>query len=220
MPIARINSSLVYFAHVPKCAGTAVEDYLRARFGALGMLNRSYLRFHEQHRWTSSSPQHVDVAALENIFPEDFFSAQFAVVRNPIDRIVSVFRYQRDIEGTIAAETEFLDWLKSLESLRAQDPYYLDNHTRPAVDIVPHNAEVFKLEDGLGKVVEWIDEIAGDSEGPRNIGTKNTYLTRIVETGKPAGRAPEISNAERDVIAQIFAQDFERFGYAVDNVPA
>jgi len=217
VPIARINSSLVYFAHVPKCAGTAVEDYLRVRFGTLGMLNRSYLRFHEQHRWTSSSPQHVDVAALESIFPEDFFTAQFAVVRNPIDRIVSVFRYQRDIEGTIAADVGFLDWLNSLENLRAEDPYYLDNHTRPAVDIVPPSAKIFKLEDGLQQVVDWIDEIAGDSDGPRTIGTKNTYLTRIVETGKPAGRAPEITEIERDVIARLYAQDFERFGYATEK---
>jgi len=36
MPIFRINDQLHYFAHVPKCGGSAVETYLTRRFGPLG----------------------------------------------------------------------------------------------------------------------------------------------------------------------------------------
>jgi hypothetical protein len=42
----RTGRGLYYFAHVPKCAGTAVEDYLGRRFGGrnLALLDpRHYL---------------------------------------------------------------------------------------------------------------------------------------------------------------------------------
>ena len=54
MPIVRINSKLVYFAHVPKCAGSAVERYLAARFGPLGFLDSTYLKMRKSRRWNNT----------------------------------------------------------------------------------------------------------------------------------------------------------------------
>jgi hypothetical protein len=43
MPIFRVNEKIVFFCHVPKCAGTAVNLYLQARFGKLAFIRDGYL---------------------------------------------------------------------------------------------------------------------------------------------------------------------------------
>ena len=54
MPLFRTECKIVYYAHVPKCGGIAVENYLTGRFGALAFFNKSYLAIEEKNRWTKS----------------------------------------------------------------------------------------------------------------------------------------------------------------------
>jgi hypothetical protein len=61
MPFFRINSDLHYSCHVPQCGGVSVESYLQDRFGELAFQNSKFYRRPEGHRWTKTSPQHVDV---------------------------------------------------------------------------------------------------------------------------------------------------------------
>jgi hypothetical protein len=101
MPIARIGSKLVYFAHVPKCAGSAVERYLEQRFGPMAFRDPAFYEQEHGERWSNSSPQHIPIKALSRLFPASFFDASFAVIRHPVDRLASAFLYQREIEGSI-----------------------------------------------------------------------------------------------------------------------
>ena len=64
MPFFRLRQQLIYFAHVPKCAGTSVEAYLQRRFGALAFRDQFHYR-DPGPRWTVTSPQHVTAADLE-----------------------------------------------------------------------------------------------------------------------------------------------------------
>lgn len=216
MPIVRIGSKLVYFAHVPKCAGSGIEDYLAERFGPLGFLDRKQLRLSDAERWCASSPQHIDVVSLARLLPLHFFAEKFAVVRHPRDRIVSVFRYQRDIEKSIAPDVTFGAWLKGLAKQRQKQPFYLDNHPRPASELVPEGAHVFRLEDGLDKVVAWLDDLAGDQIGPRSIGVTNTYEERLQHKAAIAGPRLRITRQSRRLIEDLFAADFQRFGYPLE----
>lgn len=96
MPIVRVGDQLVYFAHVPKCAGTSVEEYLAARFGPLAFLDRAYPdRDGRDSAWNRTSPQHIDVATFERLFPADLFAASFTVVRHPANRLLSSYRFER-----------------------------------------------------------------------------------------------------------------------------
>ena len=179
MPIATISAKLVYFAHVPRCGGTSVENYLRGRFGPLALLDRQFIADPLLRTWCRSSPQHMEVAVLDRLIPPAFFAATFALVRHPADRLASVFRFQRDIERTIDPATGFTTWLDGLPKRLAEDPFHLDNHLRPMTDLVPANAVIFRLENGMEPVLTWIDELAGDTRGARKMPTANSHADRL-----------------------------------------
>ena len=212
MPICRVGTKLVYFAHVPRAAGTSVERYLGSRFGTLAFADEGYLLVPEQDRWTRSSPQHVDAAALSRLFPPNFFDASFAIVRNPYERIFSVFMRQREIQRTIPRDTLFKDWLKTLPlPLHA-----LDNHSRSMLAFIPAGARIFRLEDGLDPVVDWLDALAGNSDGPRTIGRFNGHRQVQAVLGfDPADESPsgEMDAEARALIARLYADDLYWCGY-------
>ncbi|MEO1222940.1 MAG: sulfotransferase family 2 domain-containing protein [Pseudomonadota bacterium] len=207
MPFFRVASKLVYFAHVPKCAGSAIENYVGARFGTVAFLDRFYLSQPMAARWSKSSPQHIDAASLQRLIPLNLFDAMFAVVRHPATRLVSVYRFQRDIERSIPSHQAFPDWLHGLAEKRQANPFVYDNHIRPMSDLVPDNAKVFRLEDGLDSVVAWLDDLAGTVDGPRAVPIVNK------SSAAQEGRAVRPSDDDLRLIAEIFAVDFVRFGY-------
>lgn len=211
MPIIRHGGQLIHFAHVPKCAGTAVVRYITNRTGPMAFWDSRFLEVPHRQRWTKSSPQHVPLAALERLFPPGFFDARFAVVRHPVDRMAAVYLFQLEKEGSVPAQTRFEDWLRALPDLPADRPFIFDNHIRPMVDFVPGDAVVFRMEDGLDRVQAWIDTALGlapDPEHPQ-IPRINTRYRRL------GGKVLEfeISDKARTLVEEVFAMDYERFGY-------
>lgn len=208
MPIIRIADKLVYFAHVPRAAGTSVERYLRARFGPLAFVDPHHLS-QEASAWTRSSPQHIPAAALERLFPRGFFDASFTVVRNPATRLRSIFLRQRDIEGSLPPETDFHNWLKELP----MPPNAIDNHSLPMEDFIPEGAKIFHLEKGFAPLVNWLDELAGTSDGPREIAMINSHKERLPKAKAPSLVPPKIDPNALALIAERYGADVSRFGY-------
>ena len=93
MPIIRIEGKLVYFAHVPKCAGTSVEEYAIARFGPIALQDRRFFQRDPESRWTRTSAQHVTATEFERLIPRDYIADAFTVVRHPVARLVSAFKF-------------------------------------------------------------------------------------------------------------------------------
>ena len=218
MPLARIGSKLVYFAHIPKCAGTAIEDYLQDRFGPLALLDRGHLM--ARTRWTRSSPQHVVWADLKRLFPDGFFEAGFAVVRHPTMRLRSVFHWQRDWERAIPADTTLEGFVDMAARMRRNSATRFDNHLRPMHRFVPEETSsqgfrIFRLEDGLTPLIGWLDRIAGHDDGPRQIAFRNETAQRLGTGFQPA----PVSDATHARIAALYADDFARFGYDPDVNP-
>ena len=213
MPFVRAQPGLIYFAHVPKCGGTSVEHYLRGRFGKLALHDGRFLMRPPAQRWSKSSPQHIPVADLEQLIPVELFALSFAVVRHPVERMVSLFRYQRDIARRIGPEAAFSRWLELLPGRLEERPYYLDNHPRPMSDFVPEGAQVFHLEDGLDRVAAWLDAIPGGRQPRLPMGARNGYADKLAENGGVAGPPVVVTDADRARIAALHAVDFERFGY-------
>ena len=208
MPIFKAGSRLVYYAHVPKCAGSALEHFLEARFGTLAFLDSRYMGVAEELRWSQTSPQHINVEALDRLFPAGFFDASFTVVRHPEARIVSAFHFQREVEKTISDQVPFAHWLEDLEISRGENPYVHDNHVRPMADLVPDGSDVFHLEHGLDAIIPWFDRLTGNTDGPRAI-------PKVNERGAhaKAGGNVELTETDRARIAEIYAVDYARFGY-------
>lgn len=213
MPLVFASSKLIYQAHVPRCGGTAVENYLHVRFGPLGLLDRQHLKNPAYYSWSQTSPQHIDHKSLGKLIPDSWVSHRFAVVRHPEDRIMSVYLFQRDIEGSIPADQSFQDWLLGVEDGWKSTPFLHDNHPRPADDLVPTSAKIFRLEDGLDEIVTWFDVLEGAKRGPRTIAKANGYQTRLEFAGLPMGEPPDITPDVRRLIERIYSCDYKRFGY-------
>ena len=212
MPIVRIGARLVYFAHVPKCAGSSVEDYLRERFGPLGFLDRQYLSLPQDERWSQSSPQHIDWVAATRLFHEGFFDASFAVVRHPVARIVSAYHFQVEVEQA-SQPAGFSDWLKHNLALQDQQPYLMDGHMRPQTEFIPSDCQIFHLEHGLDALIPYFDDLAGDNAAPRAMSHSNTRK----KSKGPSTAETSLSNDDMALIAKTYAADFSRFGYSPED---
>jgi hypothetical protein len=209
MPFFKTSGKLVYYAHVPKCGGSAVGAYMRQRFGDIAFSDTQYMSQPEARRWTRTSPQHVDAKTMERLIPLSFFDACFTIVRHPVARAISAYHFQAEVEGQVEGSASFSDWLATLPEVMAQQPFAMDNHIRPMTQIVPDGAAVFHLEHGLDPLVAWFDALTGMADGPRMIEERNTRGAHTKTTGKKA----EPSAADLDLIVQLYAADFTRFGY-------
>lgn len=215
MPILRTSGQLIFFAHVPKCAGSAVEAYLQARFGPLALLDNAYMRHDASRRWSRSSPQHIDLESLGRLFPSGFFDYSFAVVRHPVARIVSAYHFQREVEGTLPEDLSLTDWLHQLQDGARETSYQYDNHTRPMADLVPEDARIFHLEHGLDPIIPWLDAITGTSTAPRAFTHKNKRGDHVRNAAKAAKETLVPDAQALALIAKLYARDFTRFGYDI-----
>lgn len=209
MPFFKAGSKLVYYAHVPKCGGSAVEHFIQGRAGEMAFVDTDYMSIDESQRWSKTSPQHINVEALSRIIPLEFFDATFTIVRHPVARTVSAYHFQLEQEGRISKNISFSDWLEDLELAHEENPYAYDNHLRPMDDIVPERAHVFYLEHGLDALVPWFDGLLGNTSAPRAIHRINERTSggeKVVPT--PSDLAQ---------IEKIYARDFARFGYTPDQ---
>jgi hypothetical protein len=212
MPLVLISGAPVLFAHVPKCAGTSVEYYLQAHFGPLALIDRTFSSLLPARRWSRTSPQHADAETLGRMFPPGFLKASFAMVRHPVARLISVFRFQRDIERQIPPDLTLSDWLTTLRRPAARR-WVHDNHVRAMDEMVPPEATVFRLEDGWHPVIDWLQALAADSVVlPREMVVRNVTDRRLAfeKRDVPPVHCDPTALA---LIQEIYAGDFLRFGY-------
>ncbi|MEO0999656.1 MAG: sulfotransferase family 2 domain-containing protein [Pseudomonadota bacterium] len=209
MPIFKHAGRLIYFAHVPKCAGTSVEDYLVRRLGPAAFLDRMHRQ--GRHSWNKTSPQHIGTADLRRLFPDRFFDESFAIVRHPEARLRSAFAFARRLPRGVAAKADLAQWFAANRDPASLARPRFDNHFLPQSEIVPPGARVFRLEDGLDALVAYIDGLVGASAPEITIAHSNR--------GKRPYLAP-IDDETRAMIEETYAADYDRFGYTRGAPPA
>jgi hypothetical protein len=213
MPIFKASDKLIYYAHVPKCGGSAVAWYLKNRFGDIAFSDTQQTRHDPASLWSKTSPQHIDTQSLSRLFPDGFFDAVFTIVRHPVPRLISAYHFQLEVEKRISEQVQFSEWLEDITEMRRDDPFLYDNHVRPMAEIVPEGAKVFHMEHGLDGLILWCDQITGSKAEPRAIPQVNK---RGEYSGSKTVRArPTPADLER--IAEIYAEDFTRFGYTPED---
>lgn len=168
MPLARINGRILHFVHIPKTGGSSVNSYLRAR-SALALYSRWPVD------WMRVSPQHLHRRVERTLLPDGFSDAQFTILRDPVSRLVSEYRYRaaRLAERGEAAggavewhdggrfDGGFDAWAGRVLDDWKGDPWLYDNHIRPQTEFWHAGLKTFLFEDGLTPVFAWIDKVAG-----------------------------------------------------------
>ena len=190
----------VVFVHVPKAAGTSINEALYGRF--MG---------------------HVPAAVIDHSAPADVRGLpMFTVVRNPWDRCVSAWHFARAGsgmgEGAIAAVyrpeqyhvPEFQDFDRFIEEwLATREPDRLDPIFRTQCHYTGRGSDLNRL-DFIGRV-EAMDGVARWLSG---------QIGREIVLGRTNYRAREgrdyrslYSARTRDLVARLYACDIEAFGY-------
>ena len=211
MPSLTLSDRLIWFAHCPKAGGTSVEHFMVSRWGsAVGHLHWGWDRWWQRGGWRvadpPNSPQHLVWADAEPRLPRAP-DAVFAIVRDPVARMASEYRWQRHgRRGTRLGKTlsylPFSLWLRLMLMVRTRNPHAFDNHLRLQSDFAPAHAKVFHLENGLGPVLTWLTDIVGESAG-------TLALPHAIQT---PGKTP-IDPRDAALIGAAFATDYRRFGY-------
>ena len=212
MPSLTLSDRLIWFAHCPKAGGTSVERMMVDLQGAaVGHLFWGWDLWWKGGGWRKAdppcSPQHLTWCDARAALPRPP-DAVFATVREPLARMQSEHRWQATRRrgtraGRLLARLPFPLWLRLMLEIARINPYAFDNHFRPQADFVPEGAVVFRLEDGLGPVAEWLaGQGAGRVAAPPHL-LKGGSGTRSAD---PASRA---------LAARAFAADHARFGYPV-----
>ena len=199
MPLYRNGRKVILFVHIPKTGGSTVEEVLKAAGAAQA------LKYHKRLGYSNSTPQHMPWEVTKRWVPREFYDFAFTVVREPVARMASEYRWR----GKISTEPlpAFDDWANRQMTLWKEKPYLLDNHIRPQADFVGPSVRVFKLEDGL-------DE-------PIRIGLKRLGLA-TVEVSIHHARKSEVdelvvSPTTLARIKRFYETDYETFGYDRDT---
>ena len=202
MPLFKTPKGLFYFAHVPRTGGSSVENYLTQRFGQPALLDSRFLSNPASIRWSRTSPQHLSADEFETLFPRDFVDHKISVVRHPVSRIVSIFKWLRSTQKGV--EPDFDKWLEQALSEVLADPWCHDGHLKCQVDFVPSGCQVFRLEQGLQRVANYVDSLFGE-EQPEVV---------VWHSDKSTVDLKQISSKSHRLIEIHYAEDFDRFKYA------
>lgn len=186
MPLARFGDRIVFFVHIPKTGGASVDHYLAAH-GAMALWTSG------GQGWAKCSPQHIHAAVYDRIVPRGFADAAFTIVRNPLTRLISEYRYRK---ARRKLDIGFDDWALRAMAKRDRDPYALDNHLRPQHEFIRGDLTLFRFEDGLEPVFDWIDGQAGVPRAERPWANK--------ASGDPVVPGAQIQALIRDIYAEDF----------------
>lgn len=188
----------ILYVHIPKCAGSYLEQILEKKLGPSLLFNKyrpGFLKLVPQHL------TYEEILSL-NFQPtnDDYI---FTVIRNPYKRIESEFFYQKRIFNISYKTSDFSKWLiRSLKKAQA-DPYYKNSHFRPQTDFLNEEVTVFKLEDGMEKII---------SELEKNIGKLEVSDTKINSSKKQ-----EVKWSNRALVKfnQFYKNDFFTLDYPI-----
>jgi hypothetical protein len=204
MPVYRIGTTKVLFIHIPKTAGMAVGEHLAAA-GTAVFDTRVKLRHGE------FGPRHQPAEVLTRVFLPEMIDYAFMVVRHPLSRLVSEYRYQRRNAWPHLSRLRFLGfdiWLRLALWRAGRDPGSRLGHFRAQVDFECFGAEVFRYEDGLEAVMRRLSEVTG-VHIPARTPPRNVSPPRQVS----------ISHDSLRRVHDAYRADFDRFGYTDDLPP-
>lgn len=201
MPLYRHDGNLVLFVHIPKTGGSTIEEALH-NAGA-----KQALKHNKLMGFSNSTPQHMTWDVTRFWIPKGFYDYAFAVVRHPLNRLMSEYYYRTSLAD--APLPEFEKWVVQKFKRHKEYPYVNDNHIRPQVDFVGPAVEIFRLEDGIEKPI---------AAGMSRLGLPPA-TARIGNSRKSDPTPLAISAKVLAQTCRFYAADFKAFGYNPTDIP-
>jgi hypothetical protein len=217
MPVFR-NNKLVHI-HIPKTGGTYIQQYFHSiedlEWGPNSWIGQEWL----DDRWFEF--QHLSYSELVAFTGDEFRQFQcFAVVRNPYARLVSDFLWRQAIARR--NPDSFVPSFETFDAFIASIPVDIDRNwsqlirgaSKSQANLLIHVRPQFHyVQSANGGAVENIIRF-------ERIGEElNAFLKPLQLTMDGLGQRPERSFSDfyspgtRKVVEDIYAGDFDMFGY-------
>jgi hypothetical protein len=196
MPLARIGDKILFFTHIPKTGGSSVEAYLDLK-GAVA------LRFKRRMGWSETTAQHMEARIHTRLVPDGFYDASFAVLRDPVARMVSEYRYRCD---RYDGQRPFPAWVRAAFDAYGRNPYVYDNHIRPQAEFLRPGMVLFRLEAGMREVCDWVDHATGTPPASRDIWEKKSATAKV-----------DVPDDLRDEIIAFYRADYAVMDRMIEN---
>ena len=192
-----IKKKKIVFVHIPKTAGSSIELSLKphrdARQKIIRRINKSLNSIGSKTQlesiYLNTHASAKDYAAYLGDDFKNYFS--FAIVRNPFDRMVSHYHFEKRIYGDIP----FKDYLMNRASLKNQIDYLLGGDGKIAVSFIGRL-------DSLQRDFQFVSAAIGlNLELPHVNKTKHSHYSSTYD------------QETADFLISHFERDFEAFGY-------
>ena len=215
-------SNSLFFIHIPKTAGTSIEEVLlkynykvgRRYFLSSGSLYKELFNKYKIPLW-HIPPQHFN----ENNNPYNN-KILFTVVRNPYTRIISEYRwwfgFKKNIDFGKLTVDHLNEWIGSLSSYDINKDYKINvGHIIPQhiflqkCDILPKN--ILKYENNLDEQLNLLIEdlnLKNIQHKCISLGNENNVDNTI-----PRFRVEDLNMKSIAIINKIYKEDFIKFNY-------
>jgi hypothetical protein len=202
------------FVHVPKTAGTSIA-------AALGSLAGT------SHRWVSPSTKHetlLDLSARvarrsntpnsHSLVSIESYLA-FGFVRNPWDRMVSIYRYLQEVrpraeiqditsfESFVRRASEGEPWIRGLHSLRPQVAFLATPTPQAQATFIGHTEHLF-------------EDLATVS---KQLGLSLSVPHLNASSNSTTDYRAQYTDSLAETVGDLFAPDVKAFGYTFDAKP-
>lgn len=205
MPIFTRDEQSVLFIHIPKTGGTTVEDtFVNNGYEMTYRRGGVYGKRTAFDQANGCSPQHMHAALLDQHFAGHRFDHIFAVVRHPLRRFASEFRFRAAAGHPLAKDG--IDAFARAVTWRftQRNPMVLDNHIRPQTEFLWRDCTVLKLEDGIASLLARLSQALGTT-----LSGVDGLASMRSDSAIAAAPAPQTEEALR----AFYRSDFEAFGY-------
>ena len=206
----QVEHAGIWFVDIPRTGSTSLKLALAEHFGS--EFGKSYIR--EDHRLTEKViADHTTAMRAKQILSPELWKRlfTFTIVRNPWDRCYSLFRY-RIANKEIPAEYPFGDYLTLLERHNTRHPYTPFIYPPwfiPMCDFI-FDTEGNQLVNFIGRFEQQEELILILKE---RTGVDFFGGQRAEVLGQAGDYKKAYSNEEVEIIARIYRDDIERFGY-------
>jgi hypothetical protein len=208
MPIFSNQNEYILFIHIPKCGGSSIEKVLKKHS------QHMFLFYADEKHEFPCNPQHFQYNLLRHLTPKVDVTPSFAIVRHPLLRIISEYKYKQRLlnkkgkpSGTIAKEISnyFKDY--------SFDPYIHDNHIRPQIEFVSANTRIFKLENGLENAVKFSCSILNSEDQAVEFSDYSFPTLKKSEYETLA-----LSGKTINQVQSFYSLDFKAFNYPILDI--
>ncbi|MEP0071339.1 MAG: sulfotransferase family 2 domain-containing protein [Marinomonas sp.] len=187
------NFKNILFIHIPKTGGTSIEQSLSIYPEAF------FNKFNKYH----VTPQHFDREDYLHLSIPSIIEASFCLVRNPLDRLHSEYKYRVRRSKRLYKFFDFESFVYYVKRI-GSDNCHLDNHLRSQVDFVFPDTKIYRFEDGVVNVME---NVSKDLAFSKCVLGKHEKKSKIISLKR--------SRQIDEIIYKTYKDDYVAFKYKI-----